>query len=316
MSRKTPAELLAALNKYAADETITGKGPLSVVLILTRAASKRKPPYSEREFITPRGGQVAGLSGQAIAGILRDHGIHRTLSEEGGRTSRGSIERMRRYVSLLNHLHAEGLLNFPIIEDFWVQRVRAFFASMPLRLKLDTAKSLRTLVMELLAAALARQREQVGTMVVGAVMQHLVGAKLEILLPPGSVLHQGFSVADSPTGRTGDFCISDTVIHVTTAPSEALLRKCKQNLSEGRRPVIVTTDRGVSGAIALAEAAGPDLSERLEVLDIQQFIATNVYEWSHFRGEKRSSSIRELILAYNKIVEAHETDLSLRIELG
>lgn len=309
-------ELHAALVAYAEETGARGKGPLSVALLLTRSASKKSPPFDESDFLTPKGGQVAGLSGPTLAAILKEHDIHRTLSEEGGRTSRGSIARMRHYVAFLNSLHERGLLAFKEIEEWWVGEVRRFFDSMPLRLKLDSSKSLRTLVAELIAAAFARQRDQGGTMVVGAVLQHLVGAKLEMILPPGTVEHHGFSVADAPGGRKGDFCIFDSAIHVTSAPSEALLRKCNLNLEEGFRPLIITTERGVAGALAIAENQGHNLFERIDVLDIQQFITTNVYEWSEFRSTSRSASIRDLVDTYNRIVEAAETDHSLRIELG
>ncbi|MCC5805131.1 MAG: DUF4928 family protein [Opitutales bacterium] len=309
-------ELHKALATHAKETGTRGKGPLSVALILTRRAAQMNPPFDENDFLTPRKGQVAGLSGASVASILKGHGINRTLSEEGGRTSRGSIDRMRRYVAFLNKLHARGILHFEEIEKWWIGEVRRFFDSMPLRLKLDSSKSLRTLVSELIAAAFARQRDQGGTMVVGAVLQHLVGAKLEIILPPGTVEHNGFSVADAPAGRSGDFRIFDSAIHVTTAPSEALLRKCNDNLQDGLRPLIITTEKGVSGALAIAENYGQGLQERVEVLDIQQFITTNVYEWSRFSSGCRTSSIRDLVDTYNRIIESTETDHSLRIELG
>jgi len=79
-------------------------------------------------------------------------------------------------------------------------------------------------------AAFNRQKEMPGMMVAGAVMQHLVGAKLEIMSVDVSIEHRGFSVADSPGGHKGDFLVHDAAIHVTTAPTEALIRKCQDNL--------------------------------------------------------------------------------------
>ncbi len=79
-------------------------------------------------------------------------------------------------------------------------------------------------------------------------MQHLVGAKLSLLLGDEKVQRFGFSVADEVSGRGGDFVIGDIAMHVTTMPGEALMRKCKANLEAGIRPVIVTMFKHVPGA--------------------------------------------------------------------
>ena len=81
-----------------------------------------------------------------------------------------------------SQLH-KALLNFEAVETWWIGRVREFFASQPLRLKVDASKSLRAIVAELIEAAFERQKECPGTMVAGAVMQYLVGAKLQVALP-------------------------------------------------------------------------------------------------------------------------------------
>ncbi len=307
-------KLVSKLEQFCKEKGIHGKGPLSVVLVLTRHAAPRDIPLKPSDFLTKRGGQVAGLSGQNVQTILTDHGISRILSEEGGRTSRGSIDRMQAYVALLNQLHADGLLNFKTIEDWWIQRVKEHFAAKPLRLRMDATKSLRAIVAELIEAAFERQRECPGTMVAGAVMQHLVGAKLTVVLPHHPISHEGFSVADAPGKRKGDFIINDTVIHVTTAPAEALIRKCSDNLANNLRPLIITTESGVGGAKALAK--NDQISDRIDILDIEQFVATNVYEWSAFTHANRQASVNDLINAYNRIVEDCETDHSLKIEIG
>jgi Domain of unknown function (DUF4928) len=110
-----------------------------------------------------------------------------------------------------------------------------------------------------------------------------------------------------------DFLVGDTAVHVTTAPTEALIRKCRGNLESGLRPIIVTTEDGTGGAKALARQA--DLGDRIDVIEIEQFIATNVYEWSKFVSEEQQISLQRLIERYNEIVAECESDPSLRIEL-
>lgn len=307
-------KLESRLEAFSSQHKIRGKGPLSLVLVLSRKASEQKPPFSADDFLTPQGGQVAGLGRGAVQAILADHGIDRVLAEEGGRTSRGSIQNMRAYVDFLNELAGEKLLDFLAIEEWWISRVREFFRSKPFSLKADSSKSIRSIVADLIDAAFARQRECPGAMVAGAVMQHLVGAKIETALPGAKIKHEGFSVADAPAGRKGDFLIGDTAIHVTTAPTEALIRKCCDNLAQNLRPLIITTQSGVGGAVALAKNA--DVAERIDILEIEQFVATNVYEWSAFQQAKRSLTVRQLVDAYNRIIDQCETDPSLKIAMG
>lgn len=306
-----PTQLEQRLEEFATKERVSGKGPLSVVLTLTRNIADLKFPLKEDDFLTDGGGQVKGLGRSAVQKILKDHGINRILAEEGGRTSRGSIGKMSAYIDFLNKLHKDGPVDVSAIESWWVQRVRDYFASKPLRIKADPSKSLRSIVADLIEVAFARQAECPGTMVAGAVMQHLVGAKLTLAVPDMNLDHNGFSVADSPSGRPGDFLLHDTAIHVTTAPSEGLIRKCLANLEQGLQPLIITTGQGVGGATALARTF--EVAGRVDVLDIEQFVVTNVFEWSEFNRNRRSDSLDSLIEAYNRIVENCETDPSLRI---
>jgi hypothetical protein len=302
------------LRQFESDHKVNSKGSLSVTLTITRAASRQKPPYIYDDFKTSKKGQVAGLGRAAVQAILADHSINRVLAEEGGRTSRGSISLMQEYLDLLNELHKKNLLDFPAIERWWIQCVKKYFSSKPFSIKIDPSKSLRSIIVDLIETAFARQRECQGTMIAGAVMQHLVGAKLEIALPDAQIEHKGFSVADAPGGRKGDFLVSDTSIHVTTAPSEALIRKCRDNLNENIRPVIITTQGGAGGASALAKDA--DVDDRIDILEIAQFIATNIYELSGFEHSKRPIKIRDLVNAYNRIIDQTETDPSLKISIG
>ncbi len=307
------SELESRLTKFTTEQKIKGKGPLCVVLVITRKASEQTPPFSAEKFLAPKGGQVAGLGKAAVQAILADYDIDRELAKEGGRTSRGSIQKMRAYLDFLNGLAEDNLLDCKAIEEWWISHVRGFFDSKPFSLKVDSSKSIRSIVSDLIEAAFARQRECQGVMLAGAVMQHLVGAKIETALADVKIVHEGFSVADAPSGRKGDFLIGDTAIHVTTAPTEALIKKCRDNLAQGVRPLIITTQSGVGGAIALAKNAG--VAERIDIIEIEQFIATNVYEWMTFQQAKRAVSVRQMIKAYNRIIDQCETDPSLKIEM-
>ena len=134
----------------------------------------------------------------------------------------------------------------------------------------------------------------------GADLQHLVGAKLALILGDEFVTRHGFEVADESSSRAGDFVIEEFSIHVTTAPSEALMSKCLDNLNAGLRPLVITTFPSIAGAQSLAEIKG--IEQRVDIIEASQFLATNFYEWSRFKSADRKISVEKLVAKYNEIV--------------
>lgn len=234
-------DLAIQLAEFQKTNKLTSKGKLATMLFVSRLAKKGGLPLDPSILVTDRKGQAQGLGKSSVQAILKEYGVLRVLAEEGGRTSRGSLGDMQNYVDFLNQLHSAGVADTAAIELWWVERVKDYFAAQPFILRYDMSKSLRYIVRDLIAQALKRQKENPGTMYAGAVLQHLVGAKLSVVLEPAKVKNHGFSVADSASSRSGDFVIDDVAIHITTAPGEALLRKCKRNLEAGIKPIIVTT---------------------------------------------------------------------------
>ncbi len=300
------------LSSFAKDNNMTGKGALCVALVVTRQAVNNGLPLEPDSLLTENHGQVKLLGKSAVQNILKDYGITRVLAEEGGRTSRGSVGNMQRYVEFLNNtgFSKEELKS---VEEWWVDRIRAFFAGKPMILCFDAAKSMRAAIRDLIAQAEKRQAASRGATIVGTVLQHLVGAKLSLILPELPVMH-GVSVADEASGRDGDFIFEDVAIHVTTAPSEALIRKCRRNLDHSIKPIIITTYRKVPVAEELADAQS--IADRLDVFDVEQFLAGNIYELGKFAITGRKTTAALLIEAYNKIIDECETDPSLKIELA
>lgn len=307
-------DLATQLVTFQKENKLTSKGKLATMLFVSNLARKKGLPLESSVLVTDRKGQVQGLGKSSVQSILKEYGIVRVLAEEGGRTSRGSLGDMQNYVEFLNHLHELGIADTSAIENWWVERVKDFFAAQPFVLRYDMSKSLRYIVRDLLAQAFKRQKENPGTMYAGAVLQHLVGAKLSVVLDEGKIRSHGFSVADSVSSRSGDFVIDDVVIHITTAPGEALLRKCKRNLDAGIKPIIVTTYASLPGAESLAAIQGID--GRVDIWEAEQFIAANIYELSQFDVSQRKCTVEKLIEEYNKIIDVCETDPSLRIIIG
>ena len=304
-------DLVAALRDFNKDRKFSRKGPLCVALVVTQHARKGLP-LNPDELLTEAGGQVLGLGRGAVQAVLNRHGITRVLAAEGGRTSRGSISNMREYVAFLNGQAASGAVDLDAVEAFWIERVHEFFSAKPFKIRLDASRSLRTLVRDMIEQAEERQRNTPGMQYAGAVLQHLVGAKLDCTLGAGNFEHNSFSTSDAQSGRAGDFFIGDVAVHVTTSPGEAVIERCRDNINDGHRPIIVTTARGLAAAEVLAENAG--LGERIDVFEVEQFVALNLYELGKFAAEGRRVAVGEVVARYNEIIEEVETDPSLKIE--
>jgi hypothetical protein len=306
-------DLRESLIAFTVEKKFKGKGPLSVALIVTDHARKRGLPLNADELITEGGGQVLGLGKGAIQKILAKHDITRVLAAEGGRTSRGSLNHMRESVTLLNSLHKQGLADLDAIENFWIEKIHEFFAGKPFKIKLDASRSLRNVVRDVIAQAEERQKTTPGVHYAGAVLQYLVGAKLDCALGKGQFEHNSFSTADAPGARAGDFFIGDVAIHVTTSPGEALIERCRENLNDGHQPIVVTLQRGLTVAEELARNVG--LADRIDFFEIEQFVALNLYELGRFGAEGRKVAVNDLVTRYNEVVDEIDTDPSLKIEL-
>ena len=309
MARAHQEELAA----FTAEKSFRGKGPVSVALVVTQHAKTMGLPLNPETLITEGGGQVLGLGKGAVQSILKRHGIDRLLAAEGGRTSRGSLNNMREYVAFLNVLNQKGNVDLDAIEAFWIDRVHEFFAGKPFKIKLDASRSLRMVVRDVIGQAEERQKTMHGMYYAGAVLQHLVGAKLDCALGKGHLQHNSFSTADAPSERAGDFFLGDVAIHVTTSPGEAVIERCRENLNDGHRPILVTVQRGLGVAEGLATNVG--LADRIDIFEIEQFVALNLYELAKFAADGRRTAITDLVTRYNEIVDEFETDPSLKIEL-
>lgn len=300
------------LRDFQSENNIVTKGPLSVVVQFTRMVKGKEFPLDPSDYKTGKEGQVSGLGGGNLKKVLKEHGITQQLSAEGGRTSRGSMGLMIKYVDFLNAWNAEECVDLEVVEAFWADQVREYFRNQPFVLTADTSKTIGANLDELFEQAKKRQKQNHGTQYLGTVLQHLVAAKLCLILPEGSFEIHGASVADAPTARSGDFVINKTIIHCTTSVGDLLINKCRVNIDNGFRPVIITIFERVQTALNQIEDAG--LAGRIEVWDIQQFLSSNVHEHSLFDEGRQNATLGTLVEKYNLIVHEKETDPSLRIE--
>lgn len=306
----SPLDVL--LHTHKATHSLTSKGQIASMIYAARLARESKLPFDTKNGIQTEGkGQVKGLGKTSVQKILSGYGISKVLAKEGGRTSRNSLKNIRTFLNYLNRQNKKTPIDTGAIEAWWVEQAKVFFNTKPFTLRFEAGKSLRAVIQDLLAQAKNRQDDTAGIKIVGAMLQHLIGAKLELALPSVPIEHNGFSVADESTGRSGDFEIGSATIHVTTAPGEAVVRKCVDNLHASREPIIVTIREMLP--IAEFHAKQFDIESKIDVLDAEQFIVTNLHELGAFKGTQRRMSVEALVDKYNEIVGAHETDPSLKI---
>lgn len=310
------------LQQFADENNFIGKGPLSVAVFVTEiartllaaeaAGGSKAFPIDTNSLLAESGTQIRGINSKAVQTILKRNGVEAVLSSEAGRTSRGSVNNMQQYVGFINEQAAAGTLDIGQAEAFWIGRVNAFLSGKPFVLKIDAAWGVRASVRHLTDQAIHRQKGAGGSMFLGTLMQHLVGAKLDVLLGLGTIEHHSANQSDQKVSRHGDFDVEDVAIHVTSAPTEMLVRKCSENLGKGKRPVIVTTQKGLLTAEGLLTNVG--LGERVDLIEFEQFIATNVFELAKFSSPGRIITFQSIVDAYNAIIDDYETP-SLKIQM-
>ena len=306
-------------------------GAVCVALVVTRHAVRLGVPLDPEALLTGRGGQILGLGKRNVQMILAEYGVTRVLAAAGGRTSRGNMHKMRVYVAWLNANANAAEFDLEALEGWWggiAEKTAAFGGR--LHFSVDPKLSLRAVLNGLMAQASKRKvvtngdaipvrlrrvfresptpcvsvafpalrRELCLVSVTERMLLYLVGAKLELVL--GVEIGSPFAfVADAVTDRPGDYCVEDVVFHVTTSPGEALLRKCEDNLAQGLRPLIITTFKNVPVAETIAENKG--IAGRVEVFDVEQFVASNILELSKFKASSRRVTVTNLIAHYNRL---------------
>ena len=304
------SELENRLESFAVANGILNKGSLCVMLVVTRRAAELSGILNPDDFRTQNKGQVAGLGSSAVKSILKKHGISRELAREGGRTSRGSMGNMEKYVTLLNSLSSEDLLNLTDAEKFWIGKVKNFFSRSGLKLKYDPAKTIRAAFEDLIQQASKLQESNDGTMYVGALLHYLVGAKLKFCVNPKLEI-RGASVADASSGTSGDYEVGDASFHVTVTPSEDVFKKCATNLSSGLRPMVITIANRTEAARQIASMMS--IQDRTEIIDGPQFLAMNLYEKGNFEQKTDKEALLRLISIYNEEVKRLESDPAILI---
>ena len=319
----TASEIAAALDRaiddwYETHRTETGvnRNVMAVGLIMCEHMGTHFPLDEARWF---SGSQIRLLSGPRINKILARHGETRSLASEGGRTSRGSQELARGFEAAVNSstaAEAFGAAGRDVRADVinslqaaMVERIQAdFFDKERLRIEYRSHEPTNAAVRQLLDAASRR-----GGNATGAVAQHVVGAALCLHYPDMAIDNHSYTTADEQTGRVGDFVVENAALHVTTAPGEALMRKCSANLALDLLPIVLTLRERVSAAEGLA--GNFDIADLISVRNVVDFVADAVDIPAQYMRDQMAARLRGLLDTYNTRVAAAEPDPSLQVEI-
>lgn len=265
-----------------------------------------------RETVVSTGGEIRLSRGNSLRQLLEQYGIGAGYLKEVT-TRQGHQDGQRLLDALewgglfagLSRLERETILDALIAT--LIEKARLQLQQEAVRLKIDQNLSPWIWMRQILEATRERSR--------GVVEQHLVGAKLEARFPQQNFPAQPAHAADAPTKRRGDFELKtasgDVVIHVTSHPTSALIEKCQENLRDRLLPIIITLREKEQSAVALAEDKG--VADQIAVLPIDHFVAANLIELAAERNLSFIEVFREIIEAYNRRIEAAETDLSCKI---
>jgi hypothetical protein len=310
------AYLAAAKSWYESERAKSGSINTNVMnagLIVSRMMADGMPITDERLYSEGKS-QVRGLSGSTISKILEQHGETRLFTREGGRTSRGTIFLAAAFRDVLNSTHelvseaVDETLTSNQLEAFFTQCVRLdYFDKQRITVELDYSKPVSSVVNDILKAAAERSDKPTG-----AVLQHLIGAKLQLRFPDVKIGNDRANSADLHTDREGDFQVGTTAFHVTTAPMEKLISRCAENKRAGYRPVILTLESKVVAARQMADNVG--MSEQIAVQAAETFIGNNIEEIAIYDGDKIREGLARLIRTYNTRIHAIEIDKSLMID--
>lgn len=238
------------------------------------------------------------------------------LPTEGGRTTRSGPTTADDFVELLIELLPSSLTARTTVEAFadCLETVvaeefeRHILSLSGIRVSKPPAQyPLSEFVRDVLDAAGKRR---------GAVAHHLVGAKLTLRLGMSEgLVPRSYTAADQQAEVPGDYWCANTAFHVTVAPTEALVRKCRNNIAKGWRVWIITTRERVEMTRGMVEVAG--LSKQVQVSAISDFLGQNLEEIGSFSSQQIPHQAEDLVREYNhRIDRAENSDPTLKIEFG
>ncbi|MBP3869632.1 MAG: DUF4928 family protein [Faecalicoccus sp.] len=261
------------------------KEKLSIVIPFTRMNKNLELPFGNSDVFMDDDLEKYGINEENFRRILADHGITIPLDDSD------------------EDLDLESISSQDDVNNC---------GNKPFILSAEQSKSVQYILNSLLNQAIKRDMQLHEKKYRDALIKYLVAAQLQVIFPNQDCLVSSTFAEDTSINQSANFIINNTSIYCTSSPKESLMEKCKEDLNAGKHPVIITLhDREV---LAMGFADYDDLTDRIEVWNIQQFLSTRILERSLFDESKRNSTLKEIIDRYNNIIDEAENDPSLKIE--
>jgi len=308
MNKANP--VLGPLSEWV--ERSSNKGEVSrntvAVGIVVLDHLRNKCPLEPCDVLSARGEIKGARSG--LATILEKYGIPARYLKEV--TTRAGHQDGQRLLEAFNYGHSLTSLPDALRDEYLasaietlVQKATAWLNRQHLKVNCDRQLSPAEWIGNILAEAKERS--------CGKVEQHLVGAKLAQAHPDLDIPNNPSHAGDLQTRRPGDFIVGSSAYHVTASPGSAVVEKCAMNLNGGLHPILLVPNDQTDKARHIAEDRG--IASRMTIWAIEDFIAMNIIELSKGEQEAFVAVLKSIIAAYNRRLEAVETDLSLKIEV-
>ena len=269
---------------------------------------RRKCPLQSSEVQSDRG-EIKGAR-SALSTILEKYGIPAKYLKEvttraGHQDGQRLFEALRYGENLATEADEARERHIVAAIAVLVDLARRWLARQHLKINCDRGKTPAAWIGSILNEAKGKSG--------GKVEQHLIGAKLEERHPDQQIENNPGHAGDVQTGRAGDFTVGSTVYHVTASPGSSVVQKCEENLGGGLHPFLLVPRDQVAKARHIAEDRG--VLDRVTIMAIEDFIASNIVEMSKGKQQEFIGVLKSIIGRYNRRLKEVESDMSLKIEV-
>lgn len=107
--------------------------------------------------------------------------------------------------------------------------------------------------------------------------------------------------------------IGSLTYHVTTKPTAAVIRWCKQSLSTGHKLILLVPNAEINRVVALAKESR--IVNRISIFGIEDYISMDIIMISCDKKVEPIETFKDILREYNQRVHTTETGQSLKIEL-
>ena len=147
----------------------------------------------------------------------------------------------------------------------------------------------------------------------GLVARHLVATVLQKRYPALDVRILTVRKGNLNSKSSSIIAIGSLTYHVTTEPTAAVMRRCKQSLSTGHKLILLVPNVKINRAAALAQESR--IVDFISIFGIENYVSLNTIMLSCDREVEPIEVFKDILRLYNQRIHVAEPDLSLEIEL-